>query len=185
VGKRFLHILFLSVVFSGFSQPVHIENQLSGTQFVILPKSEVNLQAEDFSGKFSNVKGRVSLSLDSNKVNGFDLVIDVNSLELEIPGMTKHAKSSDFFDVTSFPTITFFGDSVTNLADTYTVHGTMTSKGISKVMSIPFKISELKGETLTINAVFKIVRSEFQIGAADAVSDEVRINTKLLAKKSK
>ena len=98
--------------------------------------------------------------------------------------MTKHAKSSDFFDVTSFPTITFFGDSVTNVADSYTVHGTMTSKGISKAISIPFNISELKGETLTINAVFKIVRSEFQIGAADAVSDEVTINAKLQAKKS-
>jgi polyisoprenoid-binding protein YceI len=185
VGKRFLYILFLSVGFSGLSQPVQTRTQLSGTQFVILPKSEVDLQAEDFSGKFSNLKGRVSLSLDSNKVNGFDLVIDVNSLELEIPGMTKHAKSSDFFDVTSFPTITFFGDSVTNSSDSYTVHGTMTSKGTSKAMSIPFKISEVKGETFTINATFKIIRSEFQIGAADAVSDEVTINTKLLAKKSK
>lgn len=96
MGKRLLYIVFLTVVFSGFSQPVLTENQLLGTQFVILPKSEVNLQAEDFSGKFSNVKGRVSLSNDSNTVNGFDLVIDVNSLELEIPGMTKHAKSSDF-----------------------------------------------------------------------------------------
>ena len=109
MGKRFLYLISLTVVFSGFSQPVLTENQLSGKQFLILPKSEVNLQAEDFSGKFSNVKGRVSLSMDSNKVNGFDLVIDANSLELEIPGMTKHAKSSDFFDVTSFPTITFFG----------------------------------------------------------------------------
>ena len=184
MGKRLLYLISLTVVFSGFSQPVLTENQLSGKQFLILPKSEVNLQAEDFSGKFSNVKGRVSLSMDSNKVNGFDLVIDVNSLELEIPGMTKHAKSSDFFDVTSFPTITFFGDSVTNVTDSYTVHGTMTSKGISKAISIPFNISELKGETLTINAVFKIVRSEFQIGAADAVSDEVTINAKLQAKKS-
>ena len=79
MGKPFLYILFLSVGFSGLSQPIHTENQLSGTQFVILPKSEVNLQAEDFSGKFSNVKGRVSLSIDSNTVNGFDLVIGVNS----------------------------------------------------------------------------------------------------------
>lgn len=185
MGKQFWAFLFLSVVFSGFSQPVITENQLSGVHFVILPKSEVNLQSEDFSGKFSNVKGRVSLSLETNVVNGFDLVIDVNSLVLEIPGMTKHAKSSDFFDVNSFPTITFFGDSVTNDMDSYTVHGTMTSKGISKAMSIPFKISEVKEETFTVNAVFTIVRSEFQIGAADAVSDEVTINTKLLAKKSK
>ena len=185
MGKRLLYIIFLTGVFSGFSQPVLTENQLLGTQFVILPKSEVNLQAEDFSGKFSNVKGRVSLSVDSNTVNGFDLVIDVNSLELEIPGMTKHAKSSDFFDVASFPSITFFGDSVTNDIDFFTVHGMMTSKGISKAMSIPFMISEVKGETFTIYAVFTIVRSEFQIGSADAVSDEVTINTKLLAKKSK
>ncbi len=185
MGKRLLYIIFLTVVFSGFSQPVHTENQLSGTQFLILPKSEVNLQAEDFSGNFSNVKGRVSLSIDSNTVNGFDLVIDVNSLELEIPGMTKHAKSSDFFDVTTFPSITFFGDSVTNVLDSYTVHGTMTSKGISKAMSIPFQISERKGESFTINTSFKIIRSEFQIGAADAVSDEVTIIAKLQAKKTK
>ena len=52
-------------------------------------------------------------------------------------------------------------------------------------MSIPFMISEVKGEAFTINAIFTIVRSEFLIGAADAVSDEVTINTKLLAKKSK
>ena len=99
--------------------------------------------------------------------------------------MTKHAKSSDFFDVSSFPTITFFGDSVTYVLDSYTVHGMMTSKGISKAMSIPFQISERKGEGFTINATFKIIRSEFQIGAADAVSDEVTIIAKLQAKKTK
>jgi len=52
-------------------------------------------------------------------------------------------------------------------------------------MSIPFQISERKGESFTINTSFKIIRSEFQIGAADAVSDEVTIIAKLQAKKTK
>lgn len=185
MGIRLLYILFLTSVFTGLSQPGLTENQRLGVQYLIQTKSKVELQSEDFSGEFSSVTGKVSLSLDSNKVNGFDLIIDVNSLELEIPGMTKHAKSSDFFDVNTFPTITFFGDSVTSVSDSYTVHGTMTSKGISKAMSIPFQISERKGESFTINTTFNIIRSEFQIGAADAVSDEVTIIAKLQAKKTK
>ncbi len=173
------------VLSTGYSQPVYKGNQLEGKPFLIQSKSEINLQSEDFSGKFTNVKGRVSLSSDSSRVNGFDLVIDVNSLELEIPGMSKHAKSADFFDVASFPTITFFGDSVTTDGDSLIVFGTMTSKGVSKLMSIPFTISEVKDESFTICAEFKIVRSEFQIGEADTVSNEVIIKTKLLVKKSK
>ena len=152
--------------------------------FLIQPKSLVSISSVDFSGKFTSVKGQVTISKDSLLVQGFDLIIDVNTLDLEIPGMTKHAKSADFFDVTNFPSITFFGDSVQSLGGKGTVFGTMKAKGVERPMAIPFTVT-LDNKLITVETLFTINLSDFSIGLKEEVSDEVLIKATLLGKKSK
>lgn len=176
-------VLFLAVSVVGFSQTTPNGISVLDVQYLVQPKSVVNIESTDFSGRFSNVTGRVSWSLDSNQVNGFDLIMDVNSLELEIPGMTKHAKSSDFFDAAQYPSITFFGDSLVNVNGNQTVFGIMKAKGTTKLMGIPFTMSHVKSSSMTINAEFTLKRSDFLIGPPEEVSDDVKIKAVLFAKK--
>jgi polyisoprenoid-binding protein YceI len=150
------------------------------TTYLIQDKSVIQIQSLDFSGKFTSVKGQVSLDPTTNTIQGFDLIIDVNSLDLEIPGMTKHAKSADFFDVVMYPSITFFSDSVLT-----TAHGTITSKGISKLFSLPIVISSNNGSSLIISTSFTLNRSDFLIGSEDVVSNLVTAAASIQAKKKK
>jgi len=152
------------------------------THYVFTKASKVNLQSDDFSGFFDAVQGRVSIN-DSLLVTGFDLVIDVNSLSLNMDGMAKHAKSSDFFDATNFPSITFFGKEVTAADSVWFVTGTMQSKGKEVFKTIPFAFSYTKKGLISIASDFTIKRSDFGIGEPDAVSDEVKIHAELFAKK--
>lgn len=153
--------------------------------FVVQSKSVVLIQSLDFSGQFSTTQGRIVLNSNTKKVTGFDLVIDVSSLDLNIPGMTKHAKSADFFDVATYPAITFFSDSIVENEGVLSACGVMTAKGVALNKTIPFELVSLENTRLSVHAAFKILRSEFTIGEVDTVSDEVQIDARLTAKKNK
>ncbi|MFM7663447.1 MAG: YceI family protein [Bacteroidota bacterium] len=160
------------------------EKNLSITEshYLFTKDSKVNLKSDDFSGSFDGVQGRVSIN-DSLIVTGFDLVIDVNSLSLNMEGMAKHAKSTDFFDAANYPSITFFGNEVSSSDSVWVVSGTMRSKGKELSKTIPFTYSFGKKGVLSIESTFTIKRSDFGIGEPDAVSDEVFIHTVMFAKK--
>jgi polyisoprenoid-binding protein YceI len=178
-GLCFLVILFANAEF--WSQ---IEKKQSFTEshYLFTKDSKVNLKSDDFSGFFDGVQGRVSIN-DSLMVTGFDLVIDVNSLSLNMEGMAKHAKSSDFFDAANYPSITFFGNDISSSDSVWVVSGTMRSKGKELSKTIPFIYSFDKKGVLSIESNFTIKRSDFGIGEPDAVSDEVLIHTVMFAKK--
>jgi polyisoprenoid-binding protein YceI len=175
------YISFLSLVFSFFSWSQDVSSTSNIKHFGFTKASSVLLESTDFSGSFKTVQGRVSLN-DSLRVTGFDMVIDVNSLALSMEGMTKHAKSSDFFDVVDFPTITFFGGTVYAADSLWKVDGKMKAKGVELDKTIPFTCNLVKKGEIKIDAKFTIKRSEFGIGEPDAVSDEVVIHTTLFAK---
>jgi polyisoprenoid-binding protein YceI len=106
-------------------------------------------------------------------------------LDLEDPVMTKHAKSADFFDVALYPSITFFSDSVVTTATETIAHGTITSKGISKLFSLPVVVSSNNGSSLIISTLFNLNRSDFLIGDEDVVSNLVTATASIQAKKKK
>ena len=75
--------LFLLMSLQGFAQlPM---DSLKGEQFSLHKTSNLKIQSADFTGSFSIVKGRIGFDFDSLKVEGFDLVVDVSSLDLIDP----------------------------------------------------------------------------------------------------
>ena len=175
------YLVFLSFVFYPFSWSQGVSPFPNNKHYTFTKASKVALKSTDFSGSFKEIQGRVSFN-DSLRVTGFDLVIDVNSLELSMEAMTKHAKSSDFFDVVHYPTITFFGGTVYAADSLWKVDGKMKAKGVELDKTIPFICHLVKRGEIKIEAKFTIKRSEFGIGEPDAVSDEVVIHTTLFAK---
>jgi polyisoprenoid-binding protein YceI len=87
--------------------------------------------------------------------------------------------------VATFPTITFFSDSIVENDGVLSACGVMTSKGVTHNKTIPFELVSLENTRLSVHATFKILRSEFTIGEVGAVSDEVLIDATLTAKKNK
>lgn len=177
-------LMLLASLFGALGAWSQTEKNLSNTEshYLFTKDSKVHLKSDDFSGYFDIVQGRVSIN-DSLVVTGFDLVIDVNSLSLNMEGMAKHAKSSDFFDAANYPSITFFGNEVSSADSVWMVSGIMKSKGKEVNKTIPFSFSFSKKGVLSVESNFTIKRSDFGIGEPDAVSDEVMIHTLMFAKK--
>ncbi|MEI8192493.1 MAG: YceI family protein [Flavobacteriia bacterium] len=179
--------LFLLLVFSQCcifgSAQTKTSSSKDTLDFVFSTKSYVTLRAEDFSGGFSAVQGRVRVC--DNQVTSFDIVISVNSLKLELPGMTKHALSSDYFDANQFPTITFFGDQIVTEQGKSQVSGKLKAKDVEQNAVIPFEVLQLGKNHIIIQANFKISRPTYGIGPEGEVSDTVEIQTQIVANRKK
>jgi polyisoprenoid-binding protein YceI len=68
-----------------------------------------------------------------------DLSIDVTSIETGSPDRDGHLKSGDFFDVETYPTITFASTDVKRDGSDWTVTGDLTIKDVTKSVTIPFE----------------------------------------------
>lgn len=176
--RLFLFLVFSQAYAFGNAQ-TKTPNNKDTLEFVFSSKSYVTLQAEDFSGGFSVVQGRVRVY--DNQVTSFDIVISVNSLKLEIPGMTKHALSSDYLDVNRFPTITFFGDQIITEKGKSQVSGKLKAKDVEQNALIPFEVLKQGKNHIIIQANFKINRPTYGIGSEGEVSDSVGIQTQIVA----
>jgi hypothetical protein len=61
----------------------------------------------------------------------------------------------------------------------------ITSKGISKLFSLPIVVSSNNGSSLIISTAFTLNRSDFLIGGEDVVSNLVTATASIQAKKKK
>ncbi|MFN4909656.1 MAG: YceI family protein [Flavobacteriales bacterium] len=173
-----LCLFFFLSAFLGFSQ-----SREGDSLWTVDNKSKVALKSDDFSGFFTAVKGKMILDKVLNFPKELELVVDVNSLELEIPGMTKHALSSDYFDAAQYPAIKFFGKINRDENGNPFVEGTMVAKGIEQWMKIPLKADALSsGKNWILEVTFPVKRTDFKIGDAESVSNEVNIKGKVYFK---
>lgn len=119
--------------------------------------------------------------------------IDASSISTNNPQRDEHLRSPDFFDVASFPTLTFRSTNVSGNADHVTVVGDLTIRGITKPVTLTGEISgtitDPWGNQRTSIAVRgKISRKEWGLTWNQAlefggvlVSDEVRLEVEAQA----
>jgi len=99
----------------------------------------------------------------------------------------EHLRSADFFDAVNYPEITFFSNSISKKGDSFVAKGTLTIRGISKEIELPFTIlgpvNDPWGNTkLGVEAAVKINRQDFKVSwnktldtGGLLVSDDVNI----------
>ena len=69
-----------------------------------------------------------------------EAVIKVASIDTQNSKRDDHLRSEDFFFVEKFPEITFKSSSVEKKGDGYVLKGTLTMRGVSKQVDIPFEV---------------------------------------------
>ncbi len=116
------------------------------TKWVLDPThSEVNFKAKHLvistvSGKFRKFDGTVETeSENSFKAAKVEFTIDVTSIDTNQDPRDEHLRSADFFDVTSYPTITFKSSSFKtkdNEDDEFVLSGDLTIRGITKPIEV-------------------------------------------------
>ncbi|WP_299589575.1 cytochrome b/b6 domain-containing protein [uncultured Tateyamaria sp.] len=118
---------------------------------------------------------------EQGTVGAVEVTVAIGSLTLG--SVTDQAMGPDFFGTTTHPTATFTADIVT-ITDGYSANGTLTIKGQSVPITLPFGLS-VDGDTASMTGMLMLDRRSFGIG--DNMADEsslkfaVRVDVALTA----
>ncbi|MGB5365441.1 MAG: YceI family protein [Polyangiales bacterium] len=141
----------------------------------------------DVDGAFE--KFSVSIDGDPSKPGTVKVEanIDVASLDTNNVKRDNHLKSPDFFDAAKYPMIRFASTNVKTQGSQLVVTGNLTMHGVSKLVSIPFKVAKGKNgagvDTTTYKGKLTLDRNDYGIGAdsiAAKISLEDEVEIKLL-----
>lgn len=112
-------------------------------------------------GGFTKFTGKAHVA-DDGMLKSVSLDIDTTSLATEIPKLTAHLKSADFFDVREHPQARFESTSIsaTDKPGTFEVTGKFTLLGKTKEIKIPATVA-VTSAGLTLQSEFTIDRTQF------------------------
>lgn len=206
-------ILIIAPLFFGCGGPVKEENKTNasassvsqGQKYMIdTTESVLTWEGSMVFGFDEEHKGYVYISkgellIEKDSLVGGIAEIDMSTIEYKDKESkntpVKHLKSPDYFDVEKFPISTFAitkVESVNVRSKTIKVTGNLTIKGITNPITIPAEIEVKDG---IVKASGKVIIDRTQWGirynsgkfydnlADNAVSDDIEIHIKIVAKK--
>jgi polyisoprenoid-binding protein YceI len=90
------------------------------------------------SGQFKDFTGEIVFDPDLPEASRVNVRIDAASIDTGVSDRDTHLRSNDFFAVEQYPELTFVSDRVVRSgADTFTVRGTLTIRGVSRHVELP------------------------------------------------
>ena len=128
-------------------------------------------------GGFTKFRGAINLVGDKAENSSVSVDIDAESIYANVDDLTKHLKTSDFFDVQKFPKVTFVSTKIVpdtgGGADNYSVTGDFDLHGVKKSITFPATIKVNAGDVM-VNSEFSINRKDFGIIYAGKADDLIR-----------
>lgn len=148
-----------------------------------------HLMITTVKGRFTDVQGTVTLDEANPAAAAAEIRIQAASIDTREAQRDAHLKSADFFDVETFPLLTFRSTAVDGIRkDGFTLVGDLTIHGVTREVALDVS-SEGRakdpwgGERAGYVATTKIKRSDFGLTwnqlletGGLAVSDEVKIS---------
>ena len=152
---------------------------------------------ESISGTAVGISGTVSFDPAKPASTTGKIVLATSSMHVDNPVMKKHMLDEGWMHVSKFPTIEFVAGEMTNIKTngtniTGTIEGKLTVKGVTKKVSVPVRLTYLKGmlikrnrvpgDLLVLRSDFTIKRSDYGINAGnneEKVSDEIELKLRV------
>lgn len=92
-------------------------------------------------GSFNEFEGSGVLDSNNPTNSSLSLKIEAASIDTRNADRDGHLRSNDFFDMETYPHITFTSSSVAQDGDQFVVTGDLTIKGVTKSIAIPFEFT--------------------------------------------
>jgi len=129
------------------------------------------------SGSVGGLQVNVQFNAATLASSTIEASVDVNTINTDNSSRDDHLKGEDFFDVSHYPKVTMKSVSFKHKSgNNYTGQFKLTIKGKTKLLEIPFTITE-KGNALAFKSSFKLNRLDYGIGESSLVlSDDVTVN---------
>ncbi len=152
---------------------------------------------ESINGTATGVSGTVSFDPAKPAATTGKIVLSTSSLHVDNPVMKKHMLDEGWMHVSKFPTIEFVVGKMTEVKTSgttiiATIAGKLTVKGVTKKVSVPVRLTYLKGmlikrnrvpgDVLVVRCDFTIKRSDYGINAGnneEKVSDEIELKLRV------
>jgi polyisoprenoid-binding protein YceI len=139
-------------------------------------------------GFFRDFTGSVTYDAKDVSKSSVNFAAKVTSVDTGVAARDNHLRTKDFFEVETYPEITFKSTKVEQKGKTWMITGDFTMKGVTKSITFPFNITgfnpatERSGPRMGITAETKINRRDYNInygntvpGAVVGVADEVTV----------
>ena len=151
-------------------------------RFRIQPEaSEITFRATsrlmNADGRFSRFSGDVVVDPAALTGARISLTIDAASLDTGIEMRDNHLRSSDFFAVDRFPTVTFQSVRVEAAGRRATVVGRLTLHGVTREIAVPIDV-QITSTALVASGEFIVNRGEYAINYnsfVNPIGNEVRV----------
>jgi polyisoprenoid-binding protein YceI len=119
----------------------------TGTWSIDASHSEVSFKVRHLGisktrGRFGTFTGEIVVA-DDPEQSRVDVEIDAASIDTKDAGRDEHLRSADFFDVASFPTLTFVTNGVTRRGDDWVVTGDLTIRGVTRPVVLETEVTGL------------------------------------------
>ncbi len=91
-----------------------------------------HMMVSKVKGRFGKVSGTVTGDLSKPETVVIDVTIDASSIDTGNENRDEHLRSADFFEVETYPTITFRSKQVEKAGEWYRVTGDLTMHGVTR-----------------------------------------------------
>ena len=141
------------------------------------------------SGQWKIIGGEVDFDPNNVEATTANITIDASSVDTGVTALDDHLKTADFFEVDTYPEITFTSTGVTQTSDkSVTLTGDLTVKDVTNPVTLELTLNHIgehplggffdyyQGEWIGVSGTGDILRSDFGVGMfAPITSDEVRL----------
>ena len=190
--KLALHTLMLSVAMSGAVTAAPLSFDFKDPKGVNNAVFKLDAPLEAINGSANGVSGIVTFDPANPAATTGKIVVATASMHVPNAMMKEHLQGGQWMDVAKFPEIIFEAKELKNVktaGDTTTADaaGSLTIRGVTKNVSVPVKLTYLKGklglrvpkqegDLLVIRANFAIQRADYGINPGapkDKVSETI------------
>lgn len=114
------------------------------------------------TGGFAKFSGQAEVDSDGKTLKSVSVEIETGSLWTQMPPLTAHLNSPDFFDTREYPAAKFESTSIAAGGDggQLTITGNLTLLAATREVSFPANVT-ISAEGVTLKAKFDIDRAEF------------------------
>ena len=143
-------------------------------------------------GRFADVKGTITTA-ENPLESSVDIEIGLDSITTNQEQRDNHLRSADFFEVETYPTMTYKASGARQEGDKFVLDGELTLKGVTKVVPLTFEVNGIGDNPMTsgtvagFSATASINRKDFNVNFEGVqngiaiVSDKVDIHIEVEA----
>lgn len=149
--------------------------------------SDVKFTIKNFgvatNGSFKGLQGAIVFDPANPAKSSFDVSVDANTVNTGIESRDNHLRKEEYFNVKDHPRITIKSEKITGKGNNFTLVGTLTMKGTTKEVTIPFTATA-KDKGYLFEGTFELNRKDFKVGGNSLVlGDNVTVALTVFAAK--